>query len=121
MTEDKCKLNEILSGRNGISFCTEDSAGIAFAMTPEDYTAFYSAASMNGYMISDLLVILMRDYVEKHRGMTPEDISGSDDAEECCDEVHDLFRMYGELADQVDDIDEQVRFIRRVLSSGRWS
>ena len=120
MTEDARELIDDLRRGKGFSFCNEDSAGIAFAMTPEDYTAFYSAASINGYMISDLLVILMREYAETHKNRPDvEDPEEDENVPECCQDIADLFRLYAELGQEVDDIKDEVRFIRRVLSCRR--
>ena len=120
MIEDARKLIEDLQNGKGFSFCTEDAAAIAFAMTPEDYKAFYSAASMNGYLIPDLLVILMREYTEAHK--KPADVEDQEEGEnvpECRQEIADLFRMYAEIGQEVDDLKDEVRFVRRVLACRR--
>ena len=109
MIEDARKLIEDLQNGKGFSFCTEDAAAIAFAMTPEDFTAFYSAASMNGYMISDLLIILIRKYIEANK------MPVTEESAVCCDEINELFRMNAELERDVADLKDEVRIIRTML------
>ena len=103
-----------------VGYCDKEQAVIAFPLSPDDFNAFREKARLNGYMIPDLLVILMRDYVEGHKGDAPESFSkGADEDEEapeCCEEVGDLWRFYEDLAHEVDDLKDDVRALRRALS-----